>query len=142
MHTGGFTAIDTMLIWTIRLTVIYPTSPLAGGFLTGRATRGDAEETRFGQNTKVASPLIAKYNTSQTQAAMTDLLNTLEPLNITSSEACLRWLYYHSALSEEDGVILGASKTPQILQNMADISKGPLPTELLQKINVLWEKFR
>lgn len=75
-------------------------------------------------------------------AAMTDLLNLLEPLGISGSEACLRWLYYHSALSEGDGVILGASKMPQIVQNMADISKGPLPTEVLQKIDLLWEKVR
>jgi aflatoxin B1 aldehyde reductase len=73
-------------------------------------------------------------------AAMADLLGTLEPLGIAGSEACLRWLYYHSALSEDDGVILGASKTPQIVQNMTDISKGPLPTEVLQKIDSLWEK--
>lgn len=73
-------------------------------------------------------------------AAMTDLLNTLKPLDIAGSETCLRWLYYHSALSEEDGVILGASKIPQIVQNMTDISKGPLPTEVLQKIDSLWEK--
>lgn len=75
-------------------------------------------------------------------AAMTGLLNLLEPLGINGSEACLRWLYYYSALSEGDGVILGASKMPQIAQNMADISKGPLPTEVLQKIDLLWEKVR
>jgi aflatoxin B1 aldehyde reductase len=72
-------------------------------------------------------------------AAMTDLLDTLEPLGIAGSEACLRWLYYHSALGEDDGVILGASKMPQIVQNMADISKGPLPTEVLQKIDSFWK---
>lgn len=67
-------------------------------------------------------------------------MNTLEPLVIAGSEACLQWLYYHSALSEEDGVILGASKLPQIVQNMADISKGPLPTDVVQKIDLVWEK--
>jgi hypothetical protein len=29
---------------------------------------------------------------------------------------------------------------PQIIQNMTDISKGPLPMEVLQKINSLWEE--
>jgi aflatoxin B1 aldehyde reductase len=84
--------------------------------------------------------LIAKYKTPEMHAAMADLLDTLEPLGIAGSEACLRWLYYHSALSEKDGVILGASKMPQIIQNMTDISKGPLPMEVLQKINSLWEE--
>lgn len=40
---------------------------------------------------------------------MTDLLDVLDSLGIIGSEACLRWLYYHSASSEGDGVILGAS---------------------------------
>lgn len=121
--------------------MIYTTSPLADGFLTGRATRQDAEGTRYGQSSKVANhPLVAKYKTPQMPAAMADLLNTLEPLDIAGFEACLRWLYYHSALSEEDGVILGACKIPQIVQNMTDISKGPLPTEVLQKIDSHWER--
>lgn len=63
-----------------------------------------------GKNSKFANnPLITKYKIPEMHAAMTDLLGSLEPLGIAGSEACLRWLYHHSALSEEDGVILGAS---------------------------------
>lgn len=72
--------------------------------------------------------------------AIWDLLDTIEPLNITGSEACLRWLYFHSALREGDGVILGASKMGQIVQNARDISKGPLPEEVVHKIDSLWTK--
>ncbi|KAJ5167360.1 uncharacterized protein N7482_006141 [Penicillium canariense] len=97
-------------------------------------------DTRYAPRNKIANGLNAKYDMSEMHAAMNDLLDTLEPLEIAGSEACLRWLYHHSVLREGDGVILGASKIPQIMQNLTAISKGPLPTEVVQKINLLWEK--
>ncbi|KAJ5983236.1 hypothetical protein N7481_005335 [Penicillium waksmanii] len=98
-------------------------SPLAGGFLTGRATRGDAVGTRYAP---------------EMHRVVADLLNIIDPLEISGAEACLRWLYYHSTLDEKDGVILGASKFSQIVQNMSDISKGPLPEIAVQKIDSLF----
>lgn len=74
--------------------------------------------------------------------AISDLLDTIEPLHIKGSEACLRWLYFHSALRETDAVILGASKITQIVQNAHDISKGPLPGHVVQKIDSLWTQLR
>jgi aflatoxin B1 aldehyde reductase len=117
-------------------------SPLAGGFLTGRATRGDVEGTRYAADNQVAKNLNAMYDKPDMHATMTDLLDTIGPLQISGSEACLRWLYYHSILGENDGVILGASKVPQIVQNVGDVSKGPLPAEVVQKIDRLWERIR
>lgn len=39
-------------------------------------------------------------------------------------------------LGQKDGVILGASNVSQILQNtLDDISKGPLPEVVVQKID-------
>ena len=81
----------------------------------------------------------AIYDRPNMHVAMTDLLNTVEPLQISGSEACLRWIYYHSHLREGDGVILGASKLLQIVQNARDIAQGPLPAEVVQKIDTLWE---
>ncbi|KAJ5161931.1 hypothetical protein N7492_007323 [Penicillium capsulatum] len=112
-------------------------SPLAGGFLTGRPTRGDVAGTRYAPDNKFSARMNAMYDKPEMHAAMTDLLDTIEPLQITGSEACLRWLYYHSILQEGDGVILGASKISQITQNLGDISKGPLPAEVVQKIEAL-----
>lgn len=71
-------------------------------------------------------------------AAIYDLLDTIEPLQITAHKACLRWVYYHSALWEEDGVILGASKFSQIMQNASDIATGPLPDVVVRKAEELW----
>ena len=40
------------------------------------------------------------------------------------------------------GVVLGASKVPQIVRNASDVSKGPLPVEVVHKIDTPWEKIR
>lgn len=72
--------------------------------------------------------------------AVADLLNTIEPLEISETEACLRWLYYHSILNAGDGIILGASKASQIVHLMTDVFKGPLPEIVVQKIDSLLEQ--
>jgi hypothetical protein len=43
-------------------------------------------------------------------------------------------------LGERNGVFLGASKISLIVQNVDNVSKGPLPVEVVQKIDSLWEK--
>jgi aflatoxin B1 aldehyde reductase len=75
------------------------------------------------------------YDKPEMHAAITDLQDTIEPLRISGSQACLRWIYYHSM----DGVFLGASKISQVV-HVDNPSKRPLPVEVLQKIDLLWEK--
>lgn len=106
--------------------------------MTGRATRGDAAGTRYALGNETTSALNVKYDQPDMHTAVRDLLDTIEPQEISGAEACLRWLYYHSILGAEDGVILGASKISQIVQNMTDISKGPLPEIVVQKIDSLF----
>lgn len=48
--------------------------------------------------------------------AQRKLADSTRELGITPIEAALRWVIYHSALQEQDGVILGASKEAQILR--------------------------
>ncbi|KAJ6078644.1 hypothetical protein N7467_008397 [Penicillium canescens] len=115
-------------------------SPLAGGFLTGRMTRGDVAGTRFAPGNTAFQGYSSIYDKPEMHAAITDLQDTIEPLRISGSQACLRWIYYHSMLGEGNGVILGANKISQIVQNVDNVSKGPLPVEVVQKIDSLWEK--
>ena len=79
-----------------------------------------------------------EYDKPHIHAAMTELLRALEPYGISGSEACLRWIFYHSSLGDHDGVVLGASKVSQVTQNLQDISKGPLPAGIVEKIDVIW----
>lgn len=48
--------------------------------------------------------------------------------NLTLAEVALRWVSHHSEMKREygDAVIIGASSTKHIEQNLVDLEKGPL----------------
>ena len=56
--------------------------------------------------------------------------------------ASLRWLFYHSALDENDAIILGATRTKQIETNMAEIQKGPLDDAVVEAFEKAWKTVR
>ncbi|KAI2632260.1 Aldo/keto reductase [Hypoxylon sp. NC1633] len=112
-------------------------SPLGGGFLTGNLTRGTAEGTRLGS--AYGAHFTAWYDKPEFHEAVRKLLEVIEPLGIKPSEAALRWIAYHSALGEKDGIILGATKAHQVRENLKDIEKGPLPQEVVEVITAIGE---
>ena len=48
--------------------------------------------------------------------------------NLTMAEIALRWISHHSLMKREhgDSVLIGASSTKHIEQNLIDLEKGPL----------------
>ncbi|KAK0718655.1 NADP-dependent oxidoreductase domain-containing protein [Lasiosphaeria miniovina] len=114
-------------------------SPLAAGFLSGRLTAGDTAGTRFDKNSAVGEILRGRYDKPEMHDAIDCLDETIEPLRISKVEASLRWIYHHSALGAGDAVILGASKTSQLEQNLESVSKGPLPDFVVAAIDEMWE---
>lgn len=113
-------------------------SPLAAGFLTGKATTGQAEGTRFDAAHPLSPYIRAKYDRPQYHSSIEKLLAVLKPNNISPTEAALRWICYHSARGEGDGVILGASRLEQVKQNAEDVKKGPLPEAVVTEIEEVW----
>ncbi len=54
--------------------------------------------------------------------------------------ATYRWLQYHSALDEGDGILIGASSVSQLQQNLEALSNhGPLPDLVVQAFTAAWE---
>lgn len=110
--------------------VYYAYSPLAGGFLTGKvtfATNAESElhRTRFhGPSTFKA--YADRYGTQQMHDAVRALKKVCDEEGVSLQEASLRWLIYHSKLSEGDAVILGATKQGQLESNVRDARRGPL----------------
>ena len=51
-----------------------------------------------------------------------------------------RWIYHHSILDGQygDGVILGASSTKQLVENLDISSKGPLDEKVVKVIEDCW----
>ena len=55
-------------------------------------------------------------------------------------EATYRWLLCHSALQEDDGVLIGASSLAQLEQNLAAATGAqPLPSTVVQAFDQAWE---
>lgn len=61
---------------------------------------------------------------------------------LTLLDVAIRWLLYHSSLSDKDGVILGASKAAQVTETISLAQKGPLPDSVLPLVDSLWDAVR
>ncbi|KZT68969.1 Aldo/keto reductase [Daedalea quercina L-15889] len=116
--------------------VIY--NPLAGGFFAGKVASPDAEAPkggRFDPSNKMGTMYRARYLKGGYFEALKYLKPVAEKHNLRLTEIALRWCQHHSALTPEDGVILGASSAAQLEQNCADSEKGPLPEEILKALD-------
>ena len=113
-------------------------NPLAGGLLTGKYHSID-ETPADGRFVKRPGYKNRYWKESYFQAV--DLLRTAcEEAKVSMVEAAFRWLAYHSELSFEkgDAIIIGASKPQQLVQNVAVVDNGPLPTQLAQAFEDAW----
>ena len=79
------------------------------------------------------------YDKEEMHQAIRELEITIQSAGMTVIEAALRWIFYHSILDKQDGVIIGASKPKYITQNMADVAKGPLPPAVVEKMDAVWK---
>ncbi|KAF2141587.1 uncharacterized protein K452DRAFT_351175 [Aplosporella prunicola CBS 121167] len=112
-------------------------SPLAGGFLTGRLTTGDVAGTRFSDGNVMGQYLRVQYDRHEMHTAVKALQDALKREGIGNVEACLRWICWHSALREGDGIILGASRLEQLNKNCEAVKRGPLPESIVQVMDAL-----
>lgn len=124
-------------------------NPLAGGYLTDRYHReqeGSSIEkgSRFDPNTWQGNAYRTRYWNDE----MFDALEILRPVakqhGLTEAECALRWMTHHSLLKRESGdaVIIGASSTKHLEQNLIDLEKGPLPDDVVKALDQGWERTR
>lgn len=90
------------------------------------------EGNKFGQYYKML------YDKPEMHTAIKELESITQEANLSITEAALRWIFYHSALDKNDGVILGGSKPRYPEQNIADMSKGPLPKSVVDRLDKIW----
>jgi aflatoxin B1 aldehyde reductase len=83
-----------------------------------------------------------RYNSPKTLAALQSLHKVADSHQIDVLSASLRWLAYHSALNEDDAIILGASKVEQIDHSSAAVASGPLPEDVVEEFEKLWESVK
>lgn len=74
-------------------------------------------------------------------SALEALRPVAEKHNLTLAEIALRYIMHHSLLKREhgDAVIIGASSTRHLEQNLNDFEKGPLAREVVQAVDRAWE---
>jgi aflatoxin B1 aldehyde reductase len=122
---------------------LYAFQPLAGGLLTGRYKRDQTEfeeGSRF--DPKHLSGTVARGR--YWNDAYFDALETIDTAakkdTLTSAEIALRWLKYHSRLSQDlgDAIIVGASRVGHLESNLQDLEKGPLPDEVVTAVEDAW----
>ncbi|KAJ1029989.1 hypothetical protein NDA16_000902 [Ustilago loliicola] len=122
----------------------YAYNPLLGGLFTGTHTSASSqpeEGSRFDPNRVQGQMYRARY----WQQHYFDALDLIRPLaeknGLSLPEVALRWMMHHSELNNEagDAVIIGASSTRHIEQNLKDFEKGPLPEEVAKKVDEAWE---
>lgn len=116
----------------------YAYNPLAGGMLTGRYSRpGDSVAGgRFDHRPNYKG----RYWKDSYFRAVAIVGEACSEEGIPMAEASLRWLAHHSALSgaRGDGVIVGASRLPQLEQNLSSLSAPALPGAVVDAFEAAW----
>lgn len=114
----------------------YAFSPLGGGFFSRPVDelRKPPPGSRFDQM-KVFSTLYVNDVSLELHGQLTKACD-LEQISV--KEATLRWLMHHSALGENDGVILGAASREQMEENVVVCERGPLPESIVMAFEEMW----
>jgi aflatoxin B1 aldehyde reductase len=136
---------DTELLPTLRKLGIsfYAYSPLAGGFLT--KTKQDIAD---GKGRFSKEGIGALYSGMYAKPELLDSLTEWEKIaseaDVSRAELAYRWVKYNSALKPEhgDGVIVGCSSTKQLKQTLEGLDRGPLPAQVVEKIDAMWETIK
>jgi aflatoxin B1 aldehyde reductase len=115
-------------------------NPLAAGLLTGKhKSVDDVAKGRFKDNPNY----LPRFYTENNFAAIQLIQQACEAENISMVEATYRWLLRHSALGEQDGLLLGASSVKQLEQNLAACQaaadKGHLSPQILTAFEEAWK---
>jgi aflatoxin B1 aldehyde reductase len=122
-------------------------NPLAAGLLTGKHTEpepGQAKAGRFKNNPNY----LPRFYTSANFEALELIRTACDHEGIGMVEATYRWLLRHSALTSDDGLLLGASSLEQLDENLsacavsADPDRGPLPESVVAAFERGWELTR
>lgn len=121
--------------------VVY--NPLAGGLFSGKIKSADIpQEGRYSEKAKSGEMYRKRYFKDATFDALKLIETTAQKHNLTMLEIGLRWCTHHSALKMQDGgrdgVIIGVSSYDQLVSNLKDLEKGPLPETVLKDLDEAW----
>jgi 1-deoxyxylulose-5-phosphate synthase len=114
--------------------VVY--NPLAGGLLTGKH---DAAEPMLGSRFDKNKMYLDRYWHADDFSAVEAVREIAKQAGRSMVSVALCWLLHHTSI---ECVILGASKTEQLDQNLKAAGEGPLDAETLAALDKVWERLR
>ncbi|KAI0537562.1 putative oxidoreductase [Xylaria digitata] len=115
---------------------------VAAGFLTGNFVNGQHSGTRMGDDNPLGKQIQKMYGSQDVLDAVKKFDTETKALGLAPLEVSVRWIFHHSKLTDDDYVLLGASKVEQIVENVAFIRKGPLSDDVLPLVEELWDSIK
>lgn len=111
-------------------------NPLAGGLLTGKhCCNGPRSGTRFDGN----QAYLDRYWNHVNLSAVAELAALAKACGRSPASLSLAWLLHHTSA---ECVILGASRSEQLEQNLTSVEEDSLPLDALAACDAVWHKVR
>jgi aflatoxin B1 aldehyde reductase len=146
VYQGGYNPIHRNVEKTLLpLLKKYNMSFYAWGPLAGGALAKDIDEImnpKEGSRYQAMPYLKDHFLKDGVPQALQKINTKCKQNNTTLLEASLRWLKHHSALKEQDGIILGASTNEQLEANLKAAEGGPLDESLVNAFEELWDEIK
>lgn len=111
---------------------------MAAGFLTGNFVNSQHQGTRMSDGNPRGKLIQKVFGDAELHQAVARFDASIKTQGLSSLEVAIRWIVHHSALGDQDSVILGASKEAQLRESVSLIQKGPLPSPVLALVEELW----
>lgn len=146
VYQGNYNAVarlqETILFPTLRQLGIafYAYSPTAGGFLVKTKQSLLQGQGRFDPSKPLGEMYLSMYGRPLYLEAL-DMWSALAADGAYDrGEVALRWVAYDSGLRAElgDAILLSASSSAQMEQNLAWLAKGPLDAKTCKAVDEVW----
>ncbi|KAJ4410990.1 hypothetical protein N0V82_009094 [Gnomoniopsis sp. IMI 355080] len=111
---------------------------LGAGFLTGNAVNNQREGTRMSDDNPLGKAMKKVFDEEVLKQAVKTFDEKVKAHGLSSLEVAIRWIFHHSVLHDDDGIILGASKGVQLQETVSLIWKGALSSPILAVVEDLW----
>lgn len=118
----------------------YAFSPLGGGYFSK-----PVEELKTPpRGTRLDEMKVSKeiYVNDTSIGLLEKLTKACQGHWIAVKEATLRWFMHHSALGDENGVILGASSEEQAEENLRAYEGERLPEDVVERFESMWPAYK
>ena len=120
----------------------YVYSAIAGGFLAKTVEQIKAGgEGRWDPTSFIGGMYHKLYNRPKVLEGLKEWEAIAKDAGIPPAELAYRYMAYHSFLREDlgDAIIVGATKPEQLVQTVEGLNKGPLPTDIAERVNKVWD---